>query len=1306
MGKPCEESISARLSFCIQRVISLTNIANFDKTPYTDIVIVFHGFNWLLGTVMGNIPPCVNKVFIRIKRGKNLLKKQLMKVYALILAFCLIVIPFPRLSNAVTDGITFVLPADTHVQNVFLVHKVSQPSGAPDPYYYYQEPTDFTQPVVNSNNQITTDVSGFDFTSADTYYVVFMTSTFAGVYPVTQSDLGTTMDITGEVANYTPPQVDTSSLSQNFTSQNIGISFLDQNNFPIYTVYDYPGSSLTLPAGTYNFDFEGIDDQSNGYMLQSDNVQFSGTNSKVTFDNSDTQRLSLSMDGSNVDKMTLDNIYPIIMSNSLRSFPLLPRGSSVTNLIYSSKYNNGFNIEYVDSNNWYYSYTVGPTETNMALSSDLTAKILLDKTTYAPNDSIDFSTNSQEPFQVFDANNHPVSIYHYDMNNEYKLYNITFTDTNNNIFPYTLTAWDQQITLPNEQGILNASFNVPGSAVPVTPATTSIELVGDIDQTKTVNSLESNVDSLDLQLDGYGTLQINAVYADGTKGDITNLATYVSSDQSVAYINEATGVVTASHPGTTTITVSYQGKSVSIPVTVERGNVSGIAYLDGTKDTPLANGHIEVWPSTLVDNGPDTDWSQMIWLDTDANGAFSKQLADGDYTVKSVQDYGTYKPLEIHFSITNGVLQADTIDNNGNFIIAPPVPSVTGTAYDENGQPLTNGVVVFAPSTFSEETATMEDWNSTVPAMTDSQGHYDVALIPGSYKVIQMGNQDHWYELNIPLTSEVTAGSTQTLDVKPPAPNVEGVVYKDSDGTMTLDHAWVQIRQLSTTGETWAYDKMAQTDSTGHFSLAAPDGTYQIVSVQNEDTYFNVDNLEFTVPSDGAKTLVVKPAVPNFSGTAYSTSAKDAVFANAWVDVQKVGQTNFTENDFKSFRTDAQGHFSANLSSGDWQVNGVWDGESYHSFNQTFTITDGSPLVQDIVQPTPNLEGTVKDSNGEPLQYAGIDFVKLADDGTEDWSQYHWAQTDTNGHYQVNLPAGDWKVESVYSQDAFFNPDMAPISLTGNETTPVTENISQQAPSVSGYVKDSNNTPLVNAVVHFTDEDGNVYYARTDENGQYSVALPAGSYTMFGVATMDGFIDLNQSLTAPNSSFDINIPANNTHLTVKDKDGNVVANSWVEFVKTDAGTPDWSQSKWLQTDASGQLDAHFEAGDWSAEGYEVDGNDGSSTWKDLEAPFTVSVTGFTGTVQPPSGLVDVTFNVTDGTNPVSGAVVTLNVNNELKTAKTDSSGNFHMMLNNGDNCTVKQVATATSSYTLDSSASFTVDGSPVTVNVTPQSPIQ
>jgi hypothetical protein len=83
----------------------------------------------------------------------------------------------------------------------------------------------------------------------------------------------------------------------------------------------------------------------------------------------------------------------------------------------------------------------------------------------------------------------------------------------------------------------------------------------------TVASIAAVANPTSIAVGATSTLTVTATLSDESTSDVTADATYSSSDEAVATV-AADGTVTAVAEGTATITVSYQGKSTTVGVTI------------------------------------------------------------------------------------------------------------------------------------------------------------------------------------------------------------------------------------------------------------------------------------------------------------------------------------------------------------------------------------------------------------------------------------------------------------------------------------------------------------------------------------------------------------------------------------------------------------------------------------------------------------------------------------------------------------------------------------------------------------------
>ncbi len=137
-------------------------------------------------------------------------------------------------------------------------------------------------------------------------------------------------------------------------------------------------------------------------------------------------------------------------------------------------------------------------------------------------------------------------------------------------------------------------------------------------------------ESLELKVGESGSLQVYTEYAGGWKQDVTELATYRSSDPAVAEV-DSLGRATAKAPGTAEITVTYQGKTVQLQVTFQRVTPQGPDFTD-------IKGH---WAEALI-----REAAARGWVTGFPDGSFrpDQPVTRGEFAVMAMKVFGWAPP--------------------------------------------------------------------------------------------------------------------------------------------------------------------------------------------------------------------------------------------------------------------------------------------------------------------------------------------------------------------------------------------------------------------------------------------------------------------------------------------------------------------------------------------------------------------------------------------------------------------------------------------------------------------------------------
>ncbi|WP_454192997.1 Ig-like domain-containing protein [Paenibacillus sp. Marseille-Q7038] len=122
--------------------------------------------------------------------------------------------------------------------------------------------------------------------------------------------------------------------------------------------------------------------------------------------------------------------------------------------------------------------------------------------------------------------------------------------------------------------------------------------------------LDIDKEELGLKVGGTYTFKVMAAFANGVIEEVTNKATWTSSEESVAYVES--GNLTAYKSGKTTVKATYGGKtvevavSVDIPTKVALANKKGVVPVDGTLQANVIATYTEDREEIVTDKA---DWS-------------------------------------------------------------------------------------------------------------------------------------------------------------------------------------------------------------------------------------------------------------------------------------------------------------------------------------------------------------------------------------------------------------------------------------------------------------------------------------------------------------------------------------------------------------------------------------------------------------------------------------------------------------------------------------------------------------------------
>lgn len=329
-----------------------------------------------------------------------------------------------------------------------------------------------------------------------------------------------------------------------------------------------------------------------------------------------------------------------------------------------------------------------------------------------------------------------------------------------------------------------------------------------------------------------------------------------------------------------------------------------------------------------------TNDATPVWYDftTDANGIFTNNLPNGDYTVVGIWQDPTWYPLNRSFTVTDGLVNGKSLVINALNYQLPPADQ-----YNVKGS-MKNGSKALANIPFSVRTADGSNWYDS---RTDAKGEFVFNLPNGDYVVegIWVDAAGKWYQLNQAFT--VTDGAnTLAIDVAN-ASNVDNVTGTLTKGTQKLSNLIFSFR--TSAGDVQWYN--VKTDANGNFGVNVPEGSYTIEGVWNgAESKWYVLNQEFTVAGTLALNVDVlsgpPEAQPNVTGLL--TKANVAI-PNLTFSIEGAG------GNWYDATTGTDGSFSFTLPDGSYKLHGIWDGSEmkWYELNTVFTVTDGKLVGSD-----------------------------------------------------------------------------------------------------------------------------------------------------------------------------------------------------------------------------------------------------------------------------------------------------------------------------------------------------------------------
>lgn len=542
--------------------------------------------------------------------------------------------------------------------------------------------------------------------------------------------------------------------------------------------------------------------------------------------------------------------------------------------------------------------------------------------------------------------------------------------------------------------------------------------------------------------------------------------------------------------------IYIEGEEVSsLQITVPDLNVKG-TVTDGKK--PITNAY-------LIIEGNEYGFGPPV----DSKGNFQYRLADGQYTIYTVDEPYRTTMVNVAFEIKGGkMVQNGQVVPSLN-IELPPV-TFSGKLV-EDGVSLQGEVAV--------ETLSQDGNYESYYATTNENGIYSMRLKDGSYRV----TYGYLFEEGegVPFAAEfeirngklyIDGQEQSLLELEIPPVSLHGLV---KDGENPVVDGGIVVASEDYSVYVWK-----NINSDGTFTMRLPDGSYHIREVYLEGTSVPT-NLAFSIQDGklyvgGELQEVLEVNLPSVTVTGTLSESGTPLMGEIYVT-----QMNEADMPVEAWSmTNEEGVFKFRLPDGEYSVGSVYlfDGTTFNS-GAVFTVESGELYINgekrdqlDIQVPPISVSGTLTDQ-GTPVSGS----MTVIEINNEENPFYTWIWIDS-GKFQLRMPDGEYRVLDIGVEDGTsFNAGLEFSVVSGKlyiKGEPAQSlDITVPAVSLKGTLYNGQD-PVTEGLVSITTLDGDWVTDSYVYDGSFNGRLPDGEYKVSQVVDHQiGWFNFDQPFT-------------------------------------------------------------------------------------------------------------------------------------------------------------------------------------------------
>jgi archaellum component FlaF (FlaF/FlaG flagellin family) len=608
---------------------------------------------------------------------------------------------------------------------------------------------------------------------------------------------------------------------------------------------------------------------------------------------------------------------------------------------------------------------------------------------------------------------------------------------------------------------------------------------------------------------------------------------------------------------------------------------------------PIPNGYISF-------NGPTTHLYYSV--KTDTNGQFIGRLADGNYTIYSVNaNNGSYFYYHIPFVVRDGVLY---MNDQVKSQIEISLPALNFSALLElNGKAMSNAVLLL------EKDVNGRIFN--IQPRTNETGKVVARLTDGLYQIKQVYDFNQYQSYKINQSFEMVNGKIVEngviVDQLTINASKQELQFVEQDGT-PVKHAQIRISNVN-----GGYTTYLNTNENGILDHFLFDGDYKIVQADGEflTIPFSVKNQQLVVDQVPKNKHVVTLSPITVSGKAMETTGaaltgtvfgvtQDATYHNWNVEIKE------------------NGVFHLRLPDGKYSFRGI-SVENWTDLNKPFEVENGLLKVNGVIQPEfilslppVTLHGKAYDENGQQLK--GSSYISIRED--REFFGTFYSKSVKDGEFSFRLPDGNYKVASLQIElgssialDIKFSIVNGQLTVNGQSKDFLEVNLKQ--PNLFGSLVDENNLPLANARLNLSKDNDplNSVTILTDQAGNFSTPLSDGHYAFTDVTIqekgyqIDVLFEIRENKLFVNgvaqAQLAIKLPPVSLKGKVVNTDGAVITNAGITIQRVEGDIKHYYKN----LDATGQFDMRLPDGNYQVNNITLHED---RTYYPLNIRFTIS----------------------------------------------------------------------------------------------------